>query len=325
MLPPARFPDCRRSRRPRAPARGRGSRRRSGPTCPDPGCSSRLSSRPPAYPAHARARAAPGRPPARSAATDRPAEKADAGRRGARPADIGPRAGADRTRSGLRSELRLDEGTQCADAGMLEYIGHLDQPRPEPLDTLVNRDQFERTRTEIEQALIEIDTTPLELGFTDAAQLGFDRAVPLGGAWPRTAETLELGQLGIEGTGQILLLEQMPLHLAARGLRDAAHRHDGVELEPGLLAQVAPMQHEHQQQLGLRPGRPDSCHHDLAELQARNGLGDALEIVRIVVLAVDEQDLLVAAGDVQLALKDQPQIAGAQPAIGGESRGVGGA
>ena len=43
----------------------------------------------------------------------------------------------------------------------------------------------------------------------------------------------------------------------------------------------------------------------------------------IVVLAVHENDLFGAAGDVQLPAVHQPEVAGAQPAVGGERGGIG--
>ena len=57
--------------------------------------------------------------------------------------------------------------------------------------------------------------------------------------------------------------------------------------------------------------------HHLAELQALGALRDALDVVRVVVLSVDEDDLLRAAGDVELAALQHSEIAGAQPAVGG--------
>ena len=54
-----------------------------------------------------------------------------------------------------------------------------------------------------------------------------------------------------------------------------------------------------------------------------DALRDCLEIVRVVVLAVDEDDLLRPPGNVEVPLVDEREIAGAQPPIGAERRGVG--
>jgi len=55
---------------------------------------------------------------------------------------------------------------------------------------------------------------------------------------------------------------------------------------------------------------------DLAELEAGLALQQRLEVVRVVVLAVDEDDLLGAARDVDLAVVPEREVARAQPAIG---------
>ena len=65
------------------------------------------------------------------------------------------------------------------------------------------------------------------------------------------------------------------------------------------------------QLVGLGARRAHAGDHHLAQLHAVGALRDGFEIVRVVVLAVDEQDLLGAAGDVGLAVEDQAEIAGA--------------
>ena len=62
--------------------------------------------------------------------------------------------------------------------------------------------------------------------------------------------------------------------------------------------------------------------HHLAELEPLGADRDALDVVRVVVLPVDEDDFLGAAGDVELAALHHSEIAGAQPAVGGEALGV---
>jgi hypothetical protein len=79
---------------------------------------------------------------------------------------------------------------------------------------------------------------------------------------------------------------------------------------------------KYDQLLDLRSARAHTRSDHLAELQPRCTLRDGLEVVRVVVLAVDEDDLLGAAGDVELALVHEAQVPGAQPAIGAESGGI---
>ena len=62
---------------------------------------------------------------------------------------------------------------------------------------------------------------------------------------------------------------------------------------------------------GCAHGRGD----DLAQFESRLLLQHCFEVVRVIVLAVDEDDFLRAAGDVELALVHQREIAGAQPAV----------
>ena len=88
------------------------------------------------------------------------------------------------------------------------------------------------------------------------------------------------------------------------------------------LLRARAVKHEHHQLLDFRAARPHARGDHLAELQARCVLRDRLEIVRIVVLTVDEDDLLGAPGDVEIAAVDEAEIAGAQPAVRGERGGV---
>ena len=65
---------------------------------------------------------------------------------------------------------------------------------------------------------------------------------------------------------------------------------------------------------------------DLAQLESRLLLQHCFQVVRVIVLAVDEDDLLGAAGDVVLALVHEREIAGPHPAVradrGGRSLGI---
>ena len=79
---------------------------------------------------------------------------------------------------------------------------------------------------------------------------------------------------------------------------------------------AAAMQNEHHQFLALGAGLGDARGHDLVEIEPRRALRDVLQVVGIVVLAVDEDDFLAAAGDVQSALVQNTEIAGVDPAVG---------
>ncbi len=83
------------------------------------------------------------------------------------------------------------------------------------------------------------------------------------------------------------------------------------------------MEHEHEQLLDLRVTRPHAGGNDLTELESFHPLRDGLQVVGIVVLAVDENDFLGTSGDEYLAVVEQGEVARAEPAILGERRGVG--
>ena len=57
-----------------------------------------------------------------------------------------------------------------------------------------------------------------------------------------------------------------------------------------------------------------------AELDAGVLREDEVDVLRIVVLAGDEQDLLDPAGDDQLAVAQRAQVAGIEEAVGGARR-----
>src|SRR5690348_7939187 len=97
-------------------------------------------------------------------------------------------------------------------------------------------DQLEGAGAEVEQILVHLESPALELALADGAQALLDRihGAGAGGRFGGT-QLRELGERRIEGAGQILLLEQMALNLAAGGLRDARDRYHSVELHPGVL------------------------------------------------------------------------------------------
>ena len=78
------------------------------------------------------------------------------------------------------------------------------------------------------------------------------------------------------------------------------------------------MEDKEHESLDLLPGRPHSRGDDLAELQALDALRERLQIMRVVVLAVDEDDLLRPPGNIEIALVKQREIARSQPPVGGE-------
>ena len=68
--------------------------------------------------------------------------------------------------------------------------------------------------------------------------------------------------------------------------------------------------------------QPHARRDHLSEFEACHPLDDVLEILGIVVLAVDENNLLGATGDVQLALVDNTEVARAQPAVSRARHGI---
>ena len=128
----------------------------------------------------------------------------------------------------------------------------------------------------------------------------------------------------------------MPLDLAAGGFRNAFDGHHLCDFESGVfidepshgggrrqeIAQVAAMEHEHHEFLALGAGFGDAGRHDFVEIEAGCTLCDVLEVVGVVVQAVDEDDFLAASGNVEIALVHEAEIAGVEAA--GDIDGGGG-
>ncbi len=93
------------------------------------------------------------------------------------------------------------------------------------------------------------------------------------------------------------------------------HEVHGAGGERHEIRHVAPVQHEQHEFVGRAHPGARTRRGDLAELEAGLVLQHRLEVVRVVVLAVDEDDLLRPAGDVELAVVLEREIAGAQPAV----------
>ena len=154
---------------------------------------------------------------------------------------------------------------------------------------------------------------------------------------PRLPQRRELLQLGVELALEVTLLQQVTLDLAAGRLRDPFDRDDLGHFEAGLLVDearhlggdrqellhAAAMQDKHNQLLGLGVARPDAGSDDLAEIQPLRPLRNRFQVVRVVVLAVDEDDFLGTPGDVQVALEHQPEVARLEPLVRRERCGVG--
>src|SRR5665213_2080202 len=128
----------------------------------------------------------------------------------------------------------------------------------------------------------------------------------------------------------------MSLDLAARGLGDTFDGNHLCDLKPRVLidetcdlgrqrqelGKLAPMQYECHECVGLCAAAADTGNHDLPQVKSCGALRNGLQIMRVVILTVDENDLLRAPRNIELAGDDEPKIAGAQPAIGGQSGSV---
>ena len=126
-------------------------------------------------------------------------------------------------------------------------------------------------------------------------------------------------------TVEVRIQEVHALHLTARCLRDLRHWYDVINLEAGVFSndvthllgqwykrlQVLSEQYEHQQLLGLFTGRVRSRNDCLAEVQSVDLSNDLFDIVRIVVLAVDDDDVFLSAGDDELVVDEDSAITGA--------------
>src|SRR5207237_3548814 len=135
--------------------------------------------------------------------------------------------------------------------------------------------------------IVDIPTLAFESGVADSLQLVLDLRAR-GGLRPalRGAQGGDLLELRVELAIDIVLLQQMTLDLAARGLGDTLHRHDSGDLESRLLVDEtrnlrgerqellhpAPVQHEYQQLLGLGAARLHTGGNHFAELRSRSAL-----------------------------------------------------
>ena len=82
------------------------------------------------------------------------------------------------------------------------------------------------------------------------------------------------------------------------------------------VGDVATMKHEDGQFLGFRSRSAHSgCSHAIG-FDPLDLFGDTLQILRVVVQAVDDDQILGPAGDHELSVPQQPEIAGVQPSVG---------
>jgi hypothetical protein len=130
------------------------------------------------------------------------------------------------------------------------------------------------------------------------------------------------------------LAEGGPLDLADGRLGDvlATHGHEmlRVHADPGEHGRPDPARDvaagilgsrcdvEDRELVGVTARRPHGTGRDVGDVDALHLFGDGLDLVTVVVEAVDDDDVLLPPGDGQLTVVDPPEIAGREPAVGGE-------
>ena len=88
------------------------------------------------------------------------------------------------------------------------------------------------------------------------------------------------------------------------------------------VVHAAAMQYKNQQLVCLSTLVPVAGDGDLAKLEATRLLRDRLEIVRVIILAVDKNEFLGAAGYIQVTLGHEPEITSIQPAVRPERKRI---
>src|SRR5216110_241021 len=113
-------------------------------------------------------------------------------------------------------ELALQVPGELGDGREIEELGQVHLPRVLAVDLLVNLDELERARADLEQIVVDADALARERHVADALQLLLDPAERAGlGAARRLAQRRELRELSIELPVRVGLLEPMALDLAA--------------------------------------------------------------------------------------------------------------
>ena len=158
------------------------------------------------------------------------------------------------------------------------------------IDLLVDLDQLQRARADLEQVVVDVQ--PLALEGRIADRLSFSSiSVRDADSGPCCAarSAASSRSSAANSPSDVALLEQMALDLAAGGLRDALTGTTSATSSPvcSLMSRetcarerqeildAAAVQHEHDQLVGLRAARAHAGGHHLAELQARGALRDA--------------------------------------------------
>ena len=150
------------------------------------------------------------------------------------------------------------------------------------------------------------------------------------------AQRRYLGHFSGECAIEVFLRQQATLQFAAGGLRDALYRHHMRHFEASMLVDHArhgiggrqeifhgpSVQHKQRQFVRFGAIRATGRCHYLAEFQTWRADGDVLEVVRVVVLAVDEDNFLRTARDDDFTLVIQAEVASIEPAIGSDDAGV---
>src|SRR5271170_55700 len=145
----------------------------------------------------------------------------------------------------------------------------------------------------------------------------------------RRAQDVQFGQCRIEVTVDVRLLQYVTLHFTAGGLRDFPYGNDPGNLQARMfvhqtadrlgrrykLGHSAAMEDEYHEFLALGAELAYAGHHHFAEIEARRASCNVFQIIRIIVLTVDNDDFLGSAGDIELSLVDDAEIAGIEPAL----------
>src|SRR5580704_4536983 len=145
----------------------------------------------------------------------------------------------------------------------------------------------------------------------------------------RGDQDFQLRQLRIEVAVDVRLLQYVTLHLAAGGLWDLLDGNDPCNLQARMLvheaadrlsrsrklSHCAAMQDEYHELFALGSGRAHAGHHHFAEIEAGRAPCNVLQVIRIIVLTVDDDDFLGSAGDVELSLVDDAEIARVEPSL----------
>src|SRR3984893_4547296 len=127
----------------------------------------------------------------------------------------------------MRRELVLDMLRQLHDRRMIEHFGQIDESRKIPADVLVDLDQFEGTRAYLEQVVVDVDAWAWQDCLAQDLQAGFEFGTT-GDRPSITArdQAFKLSQVSVEVTVDVSLLQHVPLHFTAGGLRNLPYRND---------------------------------------------------------------------------------------------------